>query len=423
MLSRKADSTFPTLTERFVKYARINTQAQEGSETYPSSACQLDLARELVQELQALGLTGAAMDKYGYVTASLPATDAALEQVPVIAFISHMDTYPEVSGDGVEPVFHENYRGGDIALPKNDVVIPASENPYLQACLGETIITADGTTLLGADDKAGIAEIMEALTRIVENPDFRHGPLKVAFTPDEEIGKGVQHFDVDAFGAKVAYTMDGGQRGDIENETYCADTAVVTFTGRDIHPGYAKDKMVPAVKVAAEFVTLLPRDMAPETTEGMQGYLHPINIEGNTSKVTVNCLVRDFDVKELKPKADLVRKLAEQACAAWPGASCDVEIKEYYRNMKYDLEKEPRAVDYAIEAIERVGLKPKLSVIRGGTDGSNLSARGLPTPNLFTGEQSFHSYTEWICAKDMELATQTILRTIEVWAEKEGAQA
>jgi tripeptide aminopeptidase len=215
--------------------------------------------------------------------------------------------------------------------------------------------------------------------------------------------------------------MDGGQRGDIENETYCADTAVVTFTGRDIHPGYAKDKMVPAVKVAAEFITLLPRDMAPETTEGKQGYLHPINIEGNTSKVTVNVLVRDFDVDELKVKADLVRELAAKACAAWPGSKADVEIKEYYRNMKYDLQKEPRAVDYAMEAIRRTGLEPRLSSIRGGTDGSNLSARGLPTPNLFTGEQSFHSYTEWVCTKDMELATRTILQTIAVWADKEGA--
>ena len=421
MLSRKADTTFPTLTERFVKYARINTQAQEGSETYPSSACQLDLAKELVQELQDLGLTNAAMDKFGYVTASLAASDPALAQVPVIAFISHMDTYPEVSGKNVNPVFHENYQGGDIALPKNDVVIPASENPYLDECRGETIITADGTTLLGADDKAGIAEIMEALTRIVENPDFKHGPVKVAFTPDEEVGKGVLHFDVEKFGATVAYTMDGGQRGDIENETYCADTAVVTFIGRDIHPGYAKDKMIPAVKVAAEFITLMPRDMAPETTEGKQGYLHPINMEGNTSKVTVNVLVRDFDVKELKPKADQVRELAEQACAKWPGSRAEVEIKEYYRNMKYDLEKEPRAIKYAIEGIKRVGLTPKLSSIRGGTDGSNLSARGLPTPNLFTGEQSFHSYTEWVCAKDMELATQTILQTISVWAEKESA--
>ncbi len=421
MLARSADSKFPTLVERFVKYAKINTQAEEGSETYPSSACQLDLARELVQELQDLGLNDAAMDKHGYVTASLAANDPALEQVPVVAFIAHMDTYPEVSGEGVQPTFHENYQGGDIKLPKNNVVIPASENPYLTECLGETIITADGTTLLGADDKAGIAEIMEAVTRIIENPEFKHGPVKIAFTPDEEIGKGVLHFDVEKFGATVAYTMDGGQRGDIENETYCADSAIVTFTGRDIHPGYAKDKMVPAVRVASEFVTLLPRDMAPETTEGKQGYIHPINMEGNTSKVTVHCLIRDFDVKELEPKEDLVRKLADEACAKWPGSSVEVEIKQYYRNMKYDLEKEPRAIDYATEGIKRVGLEPKLSSIRGGTDGSNLSARGLPTPNIFTGEQSFHSYTEWVCTKDMELATQTILQTIAVWAEKEGA--
>ena len=420
MLQRKADTKFPDLIDRFVTYAKINTQSQESSETYPSSACQLDLARILVDELKALGLDDANLDKHGYVTASLPANDPSMESVPVIAFISHMDTYPEVSGKDVKPTFHENYQGGDIALPKNGVVIPASENPYLDECIGETIITADGTTLLGADDKAGIAEIMEALTRIIENPDFKHGPIKIAFTPDEEVGAGVKYFDVDGFGATVAYTMDGGKRGEVENETFCADTAVVTFTGRDIHPGYAKDKMVPSIKVAGAFLEKLPRDMAPETTEAKQGYLHPIHLEGNTSKTTVQVLIRDFDQKELKPKADIIRKLADEACAEWPGSSVEVEIKEYYRNMLYDLQKEPRAIDYAIEGIKRTGIEPKLGSIRGGTDGSNLSARGLPTPNIFTGEQSFHSYTEWVCTKDMELATQTILNTIAVWAEKES---
>jgi len=420
MLARSADSRFPSLTDRFVTYAKINTQAAEGSETYPSSACQLDLARVLVDELKALGLTDAAMDEHGYVTATLPANDPALEQVPVIAFISHMDTYPEVSGANVQPTFHENYQGGDIALPKNDVVILSSENPYLQKCLGETIITADGTTLLGADDKAGIAEIMEAVTRIVENPGYKHGTVKIAFTPDEEIGAGVKHFDIEKFGATVAYTMDGGQRGEIENETFCADSALVCFTGRDIHPGYAKDKMISSIRVAADFIELLPKDMAPETTEGMEGYLHPISMEGNTTSTSVHVLLRDFDADQLGPKADLVRKAAAEACANWPGSSVDVEIKEFYRNMKYDLAKEPRAVEYATEGIRRAGMEPLLGSIRGGTDGSNLSANGLPTPNIFTGEQSFHSYTEWVCAKDMELATQTILQTIAVWAEKES---
>lgn len=420
MLERKPDSRFPSLTDRFVTYAKINTQADETSDTYPSSACQLDLARLLVDELKDLGLEDAALDEHGYVTATLPANDPALAKVPTIAFISHMDTYPEVSGKDVQPVFHENYQGGDIALPKNGVVIPAHENPYLQECIGETIITADGTTLLGADDKAGIAEIMEALTRIVENPEFKHGPVKVAFTPDEEIGKGVLHFDVEKFGALVAYTMDGGQRGEIENETFCADSAIVVFTGRDIHPGYAKDKMISSVRVAADFIAMLPKEMAPETTEGKQGYLHPITMEGNTSSTSIHVLIRDFDEEGLAPKAKLLEELAEKACSNWPGSSVEIEIKQYYRNMKYDLEKEPRAVDYAMEAIRRVGLEPKLGSIRGGTDGSNLSARGLPTPNIFTGEQSFHSYTEWVCAKDMELATQTILQTIAVWAEKES---
>ena len=420
MLDRKPDSQYPTLLERFVKYAKIHTTAVEGSESYPSHERQFDLARELVQELKDLGIEGASVDDNCYVTATIPANFPSGEKVPVIGFVSHMDTYPEVSGENVQPVLHENYQGGDIALPKNDVVITLQDNPYLNECIGETIITADGTTLLGADDKAGIAEIMEAITRLVENPDFKHGPIKIAFTPDEEVGQGVKHFDIEAFGATVAYTMDGGQRGEIENETFCADSAIVTFTGRDIHPGYAKDKMIPSIKIAADFVASLPREGAPETTEGMEGYIHPIGIEGNTSETKVTLLIRDFDLKELKPKADFIREKAEKACTGWPGAKVTVEIKEYYRNMKYDLEKEPRGVAYAMEAIQKIGLEPKLGSIRGGTDGSNLSARGLPTPNLFTGEQSFHSYTEWVCIKDMELATQTILATIQVWKEKEA---
>ncbi len=420
MLDRKPDSKFPTLVDRFVKYVQVHTTSVEGSDTYPSHEREFDLARLLVQELKDLGLADAQVDDNCYVTATLPANFPGGEKVPVISFISHLDTYPEVSGENVQPTFHENYQGGDIPLPKNDKVILLKENPYLNECVGETIITSDGSTLLGADDKAGIAEIMEAVTRLVENPDFRHGTVKIAFTPDEEVGQGVKHFDIEKFGAKVAYTMDGGQRGEIENETFCADSAIVTFTGRDILPGYAKDMMVPSIKVAADFVASLPREGAPETTEGPEGYIHPIGVEGNTSETKVTLLIRDFDVNELKPKADFIREKAEAAAAKWPGAKAEVEIKEYYRNMKYDLEKEPRAVEYAMEAIERIGLEPKLGSIRGGTDGSNLSARGLPTPNIFTGEQSFHSFTEWICTRDMELATQTILSTIQVWKEKES---
>ena len=420
MLQRSNDSKFPSLTDRFVQYAKVMTQADESSESYPSSACQLDLARILVSDLQELGIDNASVDKYGYVTASIPANDPAFENVPVIAFMAHMDTYPEVSGENVVPTFHENYQGGDIALPNDGVVIKASENPYLAECVGETIITADGTTLLGADDKAGVAEILEAMTRIVENPDFKHGPFKIAFTPDEEVGAGVKYFDGKGFGATVAYTMDGGERGSIEGETYCADSAIVKFIGRDIHPGYAKDIMVPSIKVAGEFLSMLPRDLAPETTCDMQGYLHPISITGNTSSTEVAVLLRDFDVDELGPKAELVKEIANAACSKWPGSSVEVEIKQYYRNMKYDLAKEPRAIDYAMEAIKRTGIEPALGSIRGGTDGSNLSAQGLPTPNIFTGEMSFHSLTEWVCEKDMELATQTILQLLTVWAEKEG---
>jgi len=417
MLKRHADSPFPSLVDRFVAYVKVHTQSDDASETYPSTARQFDLARILVDELKALGLKDAAVDEHCYVTATLPAS-RGFEQVPAIAFIAHMDTYPEVSGENVIPTFHENYRGGDIALPQNGIVIKVSENPYLESCVGETIITADGTTLLGADDKAGIAEIMEALTRIHENPGWKHGPVKMAFTPDEEVGQGVKHFDVEAFGAKVAYTMDGGQRGEVEDETFCADTAIVKFSGRDIHPGYAKGKLVSSIKAAGTFLASLPREGSPETTDGRQGYIHPIGIKGNTSATEVSLLIRDFSVDELPVKAAMIREYAEKACAAWPGSRCEVEIKQYYRNMKYDLAKEPRAVEYAMEAIRRAGLTPHRGSIRGGTDGSNLSARGLPTPNLFTGEQAFHGHTEWICAKDMEYATQTILHLIEVWREK-----
>jgi tripeptide aminopeptidase len=419
MLDRKPDSPFPGLVDRFVTYAKIHTQSDESSETYPSTERQFDLARLLVDELKAVGLADAGVDDNCYVTATLPASPGC-EKVPVIAFISHMDTYPEVSGENVVPTFHENYRGGDLPLPNNDITILASENPYLKECLGETIITADGTTLLGADDKAGIAEIMEALTRIGENPDWKHGTVKVLFTPDEEVGQGVKHFDVEGFGATAAYTMDGGQRGEVENETFCADSAIVTFVGRDIHPGYAKDKMVPSVKVAGTFLASLPREGAPETTEGMEGYIHPISVKGNTSETEVQLLIRDFDAEGLRPKAKMIDEYAKKACAQWPGSSHRIEIKEYYRNMKYDLEKEPRAMAYALEGVKRVGLEPRQGSIRGGTDGSTLSAKGLPTPNIFTGEQAFHGYTEWICVKDMELATETILRIIEVWTEKEA---
>ena len=419
MLERKSGSSFPSLVDRFVTYAKVYTTSSEESDTYPSTARQFDLARILVDELKAVGLADAAVDEHCYVTATLPASKGC-EDVPVIAFISHMDTYPDVTGENVVPTFHENYQGGDIELPKNGKKILAAENAYLQECIGETIITADGTTLLGADDKAGIAEIMEALTLIHENPDWKHGPVKVAFTPDEEVGAGVKHFDVEKFGATVAYTMDGGRRGEIEDETFCADSAIVTFVGRDIHPGYAKDKMIPSVKVAGAFLASLPREGAPETTEGKQGYIHPIAIKGNCSETEITLLIRDFELDGLKPKAELIREHAVKACDQWPGATFRLEIKEYYRNMKYDLAKEPRAMDYALEAVKRTGLEPIRGSIRGGTDGSTLSARGLPTPNVFTGEQDFHGYGEWVCVKDMELATATILKIIEVWTEKEG---
>ena len=410
------------LFDRFVRYVKVDTRSDEASESSPTTEKQKDLSRMLTEELKELGYDDAEMNEWGYVFATVPgnvpADHPAAGKVPTIALIAHVDTYFGTSGENVKPQIIESYDGSDIVL-NPEQTLKVADNPNLEKVVGDTIIHTDGTTLLGADDKAGIAEILEGLTRMAENPDFAHGTVKIAFTPDEEVGQGVKHFDIEKFGALVAYTMDGGRRGEIEDETFCADSAIVTFTGRDIHPGYAKDKMIPSVKLAAIFVASLPREGAPETTEGPEGYIHPIGIKGNTSETEVTVLIRDFDQAGLKPKADMIREHAENACAKWPGSSVKVEIKEYYRNMKYDLEKEPRAMEYALEAVKRTGVEPVRGSIRGGTDGSVLSAKGLPTPNVFTGEQDFHGYGEWICVKDMDLATDTLLRIIEVWGEKE----
>ncbi len=412
-----------SLLDRFVRYARIDTQSDATSKTYPSSEKQKDLLRVLVDDLKAAGLRDAEMDEHGYVMATLPANipegHPAYGKVPTIGLIGHVDTYHEVSGANVKPQVHRNYDGGDIALPGDPgVVIRAADEPQLAGCKGMTIITADGTTLLGADDKAGVAEIVEVLWRLQEAPRRLHGAIRVGFTPDEEVGRGTEHFDVGKFGADFAYTLDGSGVGEIEDETFCADAATVTVTGADVHPGYAKGKMVNAVRVASDLLMALPQYRTPETTEKREGFLHPMTVSGNTSETKVQLIVRDFTEEGLQALEEILGQAAAWVERKYPGAKVRVEIKESYRNMKYAIAAEPRVVQYAEEAIRRAGLTPTRSSIRGGTDGARLSFMGLPTPNLFDGSMNFHGKKEWVPLEWMETAVETTLHLLDIWVEK-----
>ncbi len=412
-----------TLLDRFIRYAKIDTQSQDGSDTYPSTEKQKDLLRILVEELKAVGCADAAMDDHGYVMATypsnIPADHPAHGKVPMIGLLAHVDTYHEVSGKDVKPIVHENYDGGDIVLPGDaSIVITVEDEPELKALTGKTIITSDGTTLLGADDKAGIAEIMEALWQLKEDPKRLHGAIRIGFTPDEEIGCGTKFFDVEKFGAKYAYTLDGSGLGEIEDENFCADFAVATVTGADVHPGYAKDKMINAVRAASRFLMELPQDRTPETTEGREGFLHPLGMTGNVSETKVNFLVRDFTNEGLAELGEILRATAARVEGMYPGAKIDVAINESYRNMKYKLGDAPFVVEYAEEAIRRAGLEIKKAAIRGGTDGARLSFMGVLTPNLFDGSMSFHSKKEWVPLEWMEKAVETILNLMEIWVEK-----
>jgi tripeptide aminopeptidase len=396
-----------------------DTQSCEDSTTFPSTEKQKELAKALVEELNQMGLP-ARMDEHGYVFAELAATSS--RRIPAIGFIAHLDTSPDVSGAGVKPIIHRNYQGGDIALPgEPTVVIGAADNPALSQQIGNDIVTSDGTTLLGADDKAGIAEILTALEYLVTHPEIEHGPIKVAITPDEEVGQGTKFFDVQAFGADYAYTVDGETLGEIENETFCADTVVMTIHGVNVHPGYAKGKLVNAIKIAAEIIEQLPKDrLSPETTEGREGYVHPNSITGSVEKTTIKFLIRDFTIEGLKHHEEVLRALAQKVVARHPRARLDFTVEESYRNMKYKLDEEPKVVEYALEAVRRVGLTPKLSLIRGGTDGARLCYQGLLTPNIFTGGHNFHSRQEWISVQDMEKAVAVLVELVRVWAEKEA---
>jgi tripeptide aminopeptidase len=412
-----------SLLDRFCRYARIDTQSSATSTTYPSTDKQKDLLLVLVDDLKAAGLADAEMDESGYVMATLPSNippgHPAFGKVPTIGLLGHVDTYHEVSGTGVNPQVHRGYDGGDLVLPGDpSIVIRAAEEPALAACAGMTIITADGTTLLGADDKAGVAEIIEALWRFHEAPARLHGPIRVAFTPDEEVGRGTEHFDVKRFGATYAYTVDGSGVGELESETFCADTAFLTVTGADVHPGYAKGKMINALRVVSDVIMALPQHRAPETTEGREGYLHPFSVSGNVSEAKAQFLVRDFSEDGLRELEATLEAAVAWAESKYPGAKALVEVKESYRNMKYVLDQHPHVTEHAEEAIRRAGLTLKRASIRGGTDGSRLTFMGVPTPNLFDGSMNFHGKKEYVPLEWMDAAVETLLHLMEVWVEK-----
>jgi tripeptide aminopeptidase len=406
-----------SLTDRFMRYVRVDTQSDPHSETFPTTAKQKQLSAILVTELKNAGLDDAAMDEFGYVYASIPSN--VEKDVPAICFCSHVDTAPDCSGSNVKPSLHKKYDGNDIVLPDDTTqVLKLSEHPYLLEHIGEDIITASGNTLLGADDKSGVAIIIEAASWLVRNPDVKHGPIKIVFTPDEEVGKGTAKIDLQKLNAKFAYTLDGGEAGSLEDENFNADGATVIIHGVIAHPGYAKDKLVNALKIAGEILQKLPKHLSPEHTEGKEGFIHPVHVSGIAEKAMIDFILRDFNLNKLDQHRNVLQTLVNDVVKEFPGATADVTISEQYRNMKEVLQHHPEVVDYANEAIKRAGLKPKTESIRGGTDGARLSHMGLPCPNIFTGMQGIHSKQEWIGVKDMVKATETIIHLCMIWEEK-----
>jgi tripeptide aminopeptidase len=407
-----------TCVDKFLRYVKYDTQSDEETACFPSSAKQKILSADLAKELKALGLKDAHMDENGYVMATLPSNTE--KKVPVVAFIAHVDTSPAVSGENVHPIIHKNYRGGDIKLPNDPhQVIKASENPDLSNMIGYDIITTDGTTLLGADNKAGVAEIMDAINYFLSHPELKHGEIKVCFTPDEEVGRGTEMINLKALGANYGYTVDGSSRGEVESETFSADGVVIKFHGKNIHPGYAKGKMFNAVRVAADFLESLPKDrLSPETTEKREGYVHCTNVNSNEELAMLKFIIRDFETPKLKEYEDFLKDLADKTAKKYPGTRLEFEVTEQYRNMIEILDKNPQVVDYAIQAMKNLKIEPILSPIRGGTDGSRLSFMGLPTPNIFAGEHSFHSKLEWISIQDMEMAVRVIIEIAKIWEAK-----
>ena len=407
-----------TVTERFTRYVTIDTQSDPNSDSCPSTPKQKNLGLLLVTELIDAGLHDAHMNEYGYVYATIP-SNSEKENIPVICFCSHMDTAPDCSGAGVKPIIHKNYQGQDIVLPDDPAqIIRLSEHPELKHQIGNDVITASGTTLLGADNKAGVAEIMDACHQLMSHPEIKHGKIRILFTPDEEIGRGVDHVDIKKLGAYAAYTMDGESAGNMENETFSADGAKLIINGISAHPGFAKGKMQSAVKIAGRIVAALRYNLSPEGTENMQGFVHPVGISGHVETALIDFIIRDFDDQKLKQHADVIRRIADDVLKEFPGCSYELQVYEQYRNMKKVLDQHPQIVEYGMEAIRRAGLGARLCSIRGGTDGSRLSFMGLPCPNIFAGEHAFHSKHEWVSVQDMQKAVETILYLCMIWEEK-----
>ncbi|MBO9564409.1 MAG: peptidase T [Niastella sp.] len=407
-----------TVQEKFLRYVQIDTQSDPQSKTFPSTEKQKTLGRLLVQELLQIGLTDAHLDEYGYVYATIPSnTD---KQVPVICYCAHMDTAPDCTGTGVKPIVHHKYDGGNIVLPDDPTqIITPEAHPYLRKKIGEDIITASGTTLLGADDKAGVAVIMDMANYLTAHPEVKHGTIKILFTPDEEIGHGVDHVDLKKLGADFAYTLDGGERGSFEAETFSADAVTITVHGVSAHPGYAKDKLVNAIKVAATFLEQLPKDSwSPETTEDRYGFVHPVQIEGTIEKATMQFIIRDFWTHKLAAYENALRDEMDYALRKFPGAKAEMVVREQYRNMKEVLDNHPQVSEYAKAAIERAGVEVIEMSARGGTDGSRLSFMGLPCPNIFTGEMAFHGKHEYVSVQDMQKSVETIVHLAMIWEEK-----
>jgi tripeptide aminopeptidase len=407
-----------SLEQRFIKYARIDTQSDPNSPSCPSTLKQKNLGKELVQELLEIGITDAEMDDNGYVYGTIPSNTT--RQLPVIFFCSHMDTSPDCSGENVKPIIHDKYQGQDLILPDdNKIVIKMSDHKDLTHQIGNDIITASGTTLLGADNKAGLAEIMEAATFLMKNPDVKHGTIKILFTPDEEIGRGVDKADLKKLGADFGYTIDGETLGSIEDETFSADGATLKIYGVSTHPGFAKGKMESAIKILAEVLDALPKDtLTPEATHQKEGFIHPVSINGQVEEAEAQFIIRDFTDEKLAEHGQFLDGIVKRVMANYPKSTYTLEIKVQYRNMKQVLDQHPKIVQYGIEAIERAGVVAKQQSIRGGTDGSRLSYMGLPCPNIFAGEHAFHSKQEWVSVQDMEKAVQTIINIACIWEEK-----
>jgi len=404
-----------TVEDRFIKYAKIDTTADPESTTFPSSMKQKDLAKVLVDELNNIGVSNVEMDEWGYVFGTIPANID--KKVPTICFCSHLDTAPDCSGTNVKPIVHRNWDGSDMVLPDdNSQVITTTKHPYLKEKIGDDIITASGLTLLGADDKAGVACIMDFVNYCMSNPDYKHGEIRILFTPDEEVGRGVDHLDMKKVNADYGYTLDGGELGSIEDESFSADAVTIKITGVSAHPGYAKNKLVHSIKVASDFINRLPKDSwSPETTSGREGFVHPTSIKGELEQTTITFIIRDHITSKLKTYEDRLKSILDDTTADYKGVNATFEVKEQYRNMKEVIKTVPFVTDYAIEAMKNVGIEPKPVIIRGGTDGSRLSFMGLPCPNLFTGEMGIHSKHEYVSVQDMQKAVKTMIAMISLW--------